>query len=64
MIQNLESSILESKMLISLIFNNKKVQKVIKYLQVKIIENPKTKKLQYVIEVKNKKNKYFVEDDS
>ena len=50
MIQYAESIILKIKRSFSLKSNNNKnVQKDIKDWQVKIIENPKTKKLQYVL---------------
>ena len=64
MIQYAESTMLESKRLIGLKYNNKKVQRDIKDWQVKIIEDPETKKPQYVIKVENKENKYFAEDVS
>ena len=59
-----ESTMFESKRLIGLKFNNKQVQRDIKDWQVKIIEDPETKKPQYVIKVENKENKYFAEDVS
>ena len=64
MIQYAESTMFESKRLIGLKFNNKHVQNDIKDWQVKIIEEPKTKKPQYVIKVENKEKKYFAEDVS
>ena len=53
MIQYSESTMFESKRLIGLKYNNKQVQRDIKDWQVKIIEDPKTKKPQYVIKVDN-----------
>ena len=64
MIQYSESTMFESKRLIGLKFKNIQVQKDIKDWQVKIIEDPKTKKPQYVIKVENKEKKYFAEDVS
>ena len=46
MIQYSESTMFESKRLIGLKYNNKQVQRDIKDWQVKIIEDPKTKKPQ------------------
>ena len=64
MIEYSESTMFESKRLIGLKYHNKQVQNDIKDWQVKIIEDPKTKKPQYVIKVENKENKYFAEDVS
>ena len=64
MIQYAESTMFESKRLIGLKFKNKNVQNDIKDWQVKIIEEPKTKKPQYVIKVENEEKKFFPEDVS
>ena len=64
MIEFAESTMFESKRLIGLKYKNKEVQKDIKDWQVKIIEDPITKKPQYVIEVDNKEKPFFAEDVS
>ena len=64
MIEFAESTMFESKRLIGLKFNDKQVQRDIKNWNVKIIEDNKSKKPQYVIKVENEEKKYFAEDVS
>jgi L1 cell adhesion molecule like protein len=55
-------SMSNSKRLIGRLFKDKSVQNDIKYLPVKIEEDPITKKPQYCIKVGNEEKKYFPED--
>ena len=64
MIEYGESTMLESKRLIGLKYTNYNVQKNIKNWIVKIIEDSKTKKPQYVIKEENEEKKYFPEEVS
>ena len=57
-------SMSNSKRLIGRLFKDKSVQNDIKYLPVKIEEDPITKKPQYCIKVGNEEKKYFPEDVS
>ena len=57
-----KTTMFESKRLLGFKFNNKKEQNNIKNWPNKIIEDPITKKPQYVIEVNGKEEKYFPED--
>ena len=59
-----KTTMFESKRLLGYKFNNKKVQNDIKNWPNKIIEDPNTKKPQYVIEVNGKEQKYFPEEVS
>jgi len=63
-LQYAESTMFESKRLIGLKFHNKQVLRDIKDWNVKIIEDNKSKKPQYVIKVGNEEKKYFPEDVS
>ena len=62
MIEFGESTILESKRLIGIKYSNNNIQKDIKNWVVKIIEDSKTKKPQYVIKEENEEKKYFPEE--
>ena len=57
-----ESSMFESKRLIGHKYSNPNVQKYIKRLPIKIIEDTKTKKPKYVVKVKDKISEYFPEE--
>ena len=59
-----KTTMFESKRLLGLKFSNKKVQNDIKNWPNKIIEEPITKKPQYVIEINGKEEKFFPEDVS
>ena len=62
MIEFGELTILESKRLIGIKYSNNNIQKDIKNWVVKIIEDSKTKKPQYVIKEENEEKKYFPEE--
>ena len=64
MIEYGESTMLESKRLIGLKYKNNNIQKEIKNWIVKIIEDTKTKKPQYVIKEENEEKKYYPEEVS
>ena len=64
MFQFPETTMYNSKRLIGRLFKDQSVQNDIKYLPVKIIEDPITKKPQYCIKVNNEEKKYFPEDVS
>ena len=57
-----ESTIFDSKRLIGLKFKNPAVQNDIKNWPFKVIEDEKTKKPKYIIEVGGEKKEYFPED--
>ena len=62
MTQNSESIMFNSNRLIGLKFNDPQIQNYIKKWPMKIIEDSKTKKPQYVIKVENKEQKFFPEE--
>ena len=62
MLQRPESIMFNSKRLIGHKFNDPQIQNYIKKWPMKIIEDPLTKKPQYVIRVNNKEKKFFPEE--
>jgi len=64
MTQYYKSTMFDSKRLLGLEYKNKEVQEDIKRWFVKVIEDPETKKPQYVIDVEGKERKYSPEDVS
>ena len=61
-IEFLQSTIFESKRLFGCKFKDKEIEEDIKKWPVKIIEDPNTKKPQYIININNKEKKLFPED--
>ena len=64
MVEYYKTTMFESKRLLGLKYSNKKVKEDIKNWPNKIIEDPVTKKPQYVIEINGKEEKFFPEDVS
>ena len=64
MLEYPESTMFDSKRLIGHKFSNKYVQEDIKNWPVKVIEDKKTGKPQYVIKIGNEEKKYFPENVS
>ena len=64
MVEYYKTTMFESKRLLGLKYSNKKVKEDIKNWPNKIIEDPVTKKPQYVIDINGKEEKFFPEDVS
>ncbi len=64
MLQYPQSTMFDSKRLLGHKFSNKYVQKDIKNWPIEVIEDPRSKKPQYVINFDNEEKKYFPEDVS
>ena len=56
---NIKNTIIDSKRFIGRLFRDKEVQNDIKYIPVKIIEDPITKKPQYIINIIMKKKNFY-----
>ena len=59
MYSNIKNTIIDSKRFIGRLFRDKEVQNDIKYIPVKIIEDPITKKPQYIININNEEKKFL-----